>query len=31
MILDIPEMLILALTALVVWIAGRDWIERHRR
>jgi hypothetical protein len=30
MIFDIPEVLIMFLTALVVWIGARDWATRHR-
>jgi hypothetical protein len=31
MVLDVPEVLILALTALVLWVGGRDWFDKHRR
>jgi len=31
MILDIPEMLILSLTALLFWLLGRDWMIRRRK
>jgi hypothetical protein len=30
MVLDIPEILILSLTALLFWLGGRDWIIRRR-
>jgi hypothetical protein len=30
MTFDVPELLIIALTALLFWIGGRDWILRHR-
>jgi hypothetical protein len=30
MILDVPEILIIALTAVLFWIGGRDWLTRAR-
>jgi len=30
MIFDVPELLFLGLTALVVWIGAKDWWTRRR-
>jgi hypothetical protein len=30
MTLDIPEVLIIILTAMLVWLATNDWVHRHR-
>jgi hypothetical protein len=30
MILDIPEMLILGLTAMLLWLGGKNWLSRRR-
>jgi hypothetical protein len=31
MMLDVPEILILSLTAVLLWIGGKDWLDRHKR
>jgi hypothetical protein len=31
MIFDVPEVLIMSLTALVLWIGAKDWWNRGRR
>jgi hypothetical protein len=28
--MDVPEILIVVLMTVLVWVGGRDWINRHR-
>jgi len=30
MILDIPEMLILGLTAMLLWLGGKNWLNSRK-
>jgi hypothetical protein len=31
MVFDVPEILAMALTALVIWIGAKDWWSKGRR
>jgi hypothetical protein len=31
MILDIPEMLIIGLTAILLWLGGKNWLASRKR
>ena len=31
MILDVPEMLILGLTAMLLWLGGKNWLSSRKR
>jgi len=30
MTLDVPEVLIIVLTGMLIWLATNDWVHRHR-